>query len=283
MIKSENSKLPNIYYPKQTIKQRNQIIDEYIQSLDSKNKNKDNNISLISDDEDDPFSSKIIKKDLILPNFNIKQKINSESSLEKRRKTILYRNKNKSENNIKNKSNNNSNLNNKWTKYSNYINHFLSRSKSHLEKNNKNKQKYFSTINVGFNNKKINIIKANKLLNNKSKVNYTEKIYSKLVKEKNNPYGINWINKMLKKCSTEKLGFSNNKINGVPIIKLIGKNEMNKKEIKKKLGEIQKKKLEEENKFNIIKNQKAKIYNNDILDDEYNIPINIVKQISNKN
>ena len=55
-------KLPDIYTSKQSIKQRNQVIDEYIKSLDQTG-SKQNGVSLTSDDEDDkdPFSSKAMK------------------------------------------------------------------------------------------------------------------------------------------------------------------------------------------------------------------------------
>ena len=59
-------KLPDIYSPRlisnQSIKARNEIIDEYIKSLDEKKEDsKQNENSFISDDEKDPFSSKNIK------------------------------------------------------------------------------------------------------------------------------------------------------------------------------------------------------------------------------
>ena len=59
-------KLPDIYSPKlisnQSIKERNEVIDEYIKSLDEKKEeNKQNDNSFISDDDKDPFSSKNIK------------------------------------------------------------------------------------------------------------------------------------------------------------------------------------------------------------------------------
>ena len=49
--------------------------------------------------------------------------------------------------------------------------------------------------------------------------------------------------------------------------------------IKKRLGEIEKKKKEEENKYNKIINAKAKL-NENKLDDEYNIPNEILEQFN---
>ena len=105
-------------------------------------------------------------------------------------------------------------------------------------------------------------------------------IYEKLIKEKNNPYGLNWINKIFKKNSNEKIELSKKQFkNGVPIIKLLGKKDMNKRDIKKKLNEIQRKKKEEENEYNKIVHAKAKL-NEDDLDDEYNIPNEILEQFN---
>ena len=57
-------------------------------------------------------------------------------------------------------------------------------------------------------------------------------IYEKLIKEKNNPYGLNWINKIFKKNNNEKIELSKKQFkNGVPIIKLLGKKDMNKRDI----------------------------------------------------
>ena len=63
------------------------------------------------------------------------------------------------------------------------------------------------------------------------------------------------------------VGLAKGFINGVPIIKIWNKGELNKKEIKKKLAEIEQKKKEEENKVNKIVNAKGKI-NDDDLDEE---------------
>ena len=86
---SIKEKLPDIYTSKQSIKQRNQVIDEYIKSLDQTG-SKQNGVSLTSDDEDDkdPFSSKAmkylkkIKKEknkLILPNFKKRELLKNDS------------------------------------------------------------------------------------------------------------------------------------------------------------------------------------------------------------
>ena len=101
------------------------------------------------------------------------------------------------------------------------------------------------------------------------------------VNEKNNPYGLGWINRMLGKNNEEKVGVTKGFVNGVPVVKILSRGELSKKEIKKRLAEIEKRKKEEENKFNNIVNADAK-KNEDELDDEYNIPKEILEQF-NKN
>ena len=118
-------------------------------------------------------------------------------------------------------------------------------------------------------------------LNTKRIIESKHDIYSKLINEKKNPYGLCWINKILGKNNEHKVGLAKGFINGVPIVKILNKGELSKKEIKKKLAEFEQKKKEEENKVNKIVNAKAKI-NDDDLDDEYNIPKEILEQF-NKN
>ena len=105
--------------------------------------------------------------------------------------------------------------------------------------------------------------------------------YEKLINEKNNPYGLGWINKMFRKNNEEKVGFTKEFVNGVPVIKILSKGELSKREIKKRLTEIERKKKEEENKNNKIINAEAKC-DEDELDDEYNIPKEILEKF-NKN
>ena len=130
---SSTERLPDIYSPKnqnssrQSIAKRNQIIDDYLKSLDQGNNNKQNDSSSDEDDKD-PFSSKNIKNlkplkkpknRLILPNFQKREKLKSESNsrnnknksmpknitndnfIKKNKK--MQKNKNFSENNIMNK------------------------------------------------------------------------------------------------------------------------------------------------------------------------------------
>ena len=127
-------------------------------------------------------------------------------------------------------------------------------------------------------------IKENKKLNNyriNSTINDKHHKYEKIIQEKNNPYGLHWINKILKKNATEKASISKAFINGVPIIKLKGKASLSKREMKKRLTEIERRKKMEENKYNNIINAEAKL-NKQELDEEYNIPNEILNQF-NKN
>ena len=93
---STSERLPDIYSnnnnnnqnsSKQSIAKRNQVIDDYIKSLDQEKNNKKNDSSSDEDDKD-PFSSKAIKNlkplkkvknRLILPNFQ-REKLKSETN-----------------------------------------------------------------------------------------------------------------------------------------------------------------------------------------------------------
>ena len=305
-------KLPNIYSPKnyqynqnkniiskQSIKQRNDVIDEYIKSLDNKNERKQNENSLSnSEDDKDPFSPTSLKrikaiKKLILPNFKKRENIKSQSSTTKGSKKLKKKNNN-SDNNIINKYRKdaripnikgvNNLLNSKWStsssNYVNYMNHsrknddkiFYNSSIYNYEKLYRN---YTSKIKQGKKNQRINsTLNTQKILENK------RKIYEKLIKEKNKPYGLNWVTKIFRKNRGEKIELSKREFsNGVPIIKLLGKRELNKREIKKKLSEIYQKKKEEESKYNKLINAKSKLDKNE-LDDEYNIPNEILEQFN---
>ena len=420
---SSTERLPDIYSPKnqnssrQSIAKRNQIIDDYLKSLDQGNNNKQNDSSSEEDDKD-PFSSKNIKNlkplkkpknRLILPNFQKREKLKSESNsrnnknksmpknitndnfIKKNKK--MQKNKNFSENNIMNKlidvktihteklleiNNVNHNLNSKWTKncistYNNFINlkknkknlnyiqykkknevkvnHLNNinntlmqqiRSKSHikqsfelykdkimLKKNNINKTisgnnklnmkgKNLTQIgiiipynNAGVNNlynntfkierskrrnftakmiqtkisikknKKFNNYRINSTSNNHRAIENKHQTYEKLIQEKSNPYGLYWINKILRKNAKEKVGVSKEFINGVPVVRLMGKESISKREIKRRLSEIEQRKKMEENKYNKIINAEAKLNKND-LEEEYNLPKNILEQF-NKN
>ena len=185
---------------------------------------------------------------------------------------------------------------------------------NHLNSNHKNNnQKYVSTqveplpknnINIYLRNykrnftakilnKKISILENNKqykkpgktrvysTLNTRRIIENKHQIYKKLINEKDNPYGLGWINKMLGKNHEEKIGLTNGFINGVPVIKILGKGELSKREIKRRLSEIEKQKKEEQNKYKKVINADAKIKEGD-LDYEYNIPKEILDQF-NKN
>ena len=314
---TNKEKLPDIYSTKlasdQSIKQRNEVIDEYIKSLESnKGESKQNEVSAISEDEKDPFSNdniknlkpiKSSKNKLILPNFKKRENIKSHSSSYQKQNKYLKQKKNYSESNIhrihkderlpSHKEINN-NLNSKWStcssSYTNYINFYKKNTKNNANcnlfkfrndySNIYNQRNYTAIIGQKFENKKIFNQRINSTLNTKKILENKRQIYEKLIKEKNNPYGLNWINKIFKKNNNEKIELSKKQFkNGVPIIKLLGKKDMNKRDIKKKLNEIQRKKKEEENEYNKIIHAKAKL-NEDELDDEYNIPNEILEQFN---
>jgi hypothetical protein len=142
-------------------------------------------------------------------------------------------------------------------------------------------------------NTKISILENNKVLKKPGKtrvystlntrriVENKHQIYEKLINKKNNPYGLGWINKMLSKNNEEKIGLSRGFVNGVPVVKILSKGDLSKREIKRRLAEIERKKKEEVNKNNKIINAQAKMDESE-LDDEYNIPKEILEQF-NKN
>ena len=130
-------------------------------------------------------------------------------------------------------------------------------------------------------NKKIKNIRINSTITNQRIIENKHRTYAKLIKEKSNPYGIHWLNKILEKNKADKLEISKDFINGVPVIKLIGKGNITKREIKKRLSEIEQRKKMEENENNKIINAEAKL-NKENLDEEYNIPNDILQQF-NKN
>ena len=315
---TSDEKLPDIYSTKlasnQSIKQRNEVIDEYIKSLeDKKGESKQNEVSAISDDEKDPFSNdniknlkpiKSSKNKLILPNFKKRENIKSHSSSYQKQNKYLKQKKNYSESNIIHRIQKeerlpshkeiNNNLNSKWStcssSYTNYINFYKKNTNNNAScnlfefrndyGNIYNQRNYTAIIGQKFENKKIFNQRINSTLNTKKILENKRQIYEKLIKEKNNPYGLNWINKIFKKNNNEKIELSKKQCkNGVPIIKLLGKKDMNKRDIKKKLNEIQRKKKEEENEYNKIIHAKAKL-NEDELDDEYNIPNEILEQFN---
>ena len=316
----KKDKLPDIYNSKkkQNINQRNAVIDEYIKSLDDKNWKKQNDNSVNSDDDKDPFSShslkniksiKSTKNKLILPNFKKREKLKSESNSEKRDKNFKNK-KNYSDNNIIHKANNenkmpniigiNNIINSKWTtrqsSYNNHINYsnkinnksFSIYNKTNNQNNYKNYKNIYNNRNFTANsdkNKKIlkkenNSGRINSTLNTNKIVENKRQIYEKLIKERNNPYGLYWVSKMFRKNKGEKIELSKKEFsNGVPMIKLLGKKDLNKREIKKKLNNLIKKKKEEENKFNKIINAKAKL-SEEHLNDEYNLPNDILEQFN---
>ena len=187
-----------------------------------------------------------------------------------------YLSNNNSKSNIKNRKFNspqvdiiNKNITKNYKR--NYTAKFLKNKQISIMGNNDQNKKYG----------KNRVYSTHSTLNTKRIIENKHEIYSKLINEKKNPYGLCWINKILGKNNEKKVGLAKGFINGVPIIKIWNKGELSKKEIKKKLAEIEQKKKEEENKVNKIVNAKAKI-NDDDLDDEYNIPQEILEQF-NKN
>ena len=151
-------------------------------------------------------------------------------------------------------------------------------------KNEKNKRRNFTAKII---KKKIELsekMKKNKNLVNSrinSTLNNNHQKYEKLIKEKNNPYGLVWVNKILK-INNGKLGLSKEFINGVPIVKIIGKNSLTKRETKKRLCDMEKMRKIEENKYIKLINAEPKL-NERNLDDEYNLPNEIMKQLYKKN
>ena len=184
---SNTERFPDLFYnsnnnqniTKQTIEERNKVIDDYLNSLEQIGVKK-NEISSSSEDEKDPFSSKALKNlkplkkssnKLILPNF--RKKLDIKNEIDKRNNTSMpknkiieekiskknkkmTRNKNLSDNNMLQKivegklqymnkpinanKKNNKNAKSKWTISSNTFNEYIS-----FSKKNKNCKKLILT------------------------------------------------------------------------------------------------------------------------------------------
>ena len=298
-----------------TIKQYNEkkdVIDKgiYIHSKMSKNKNySENNIYVNDNNYLTKFlnnNSKLNSKWVTSSTYNNyinyannnnniqknqnKSKINNNSNEKEIKGRSLSQSENKSSYNLYYDKNNNSHRINHKKKY-------ITTQIEHIPKNINNdnnpigyKRNFTAKI---LKNKKISILENNKqskkagktrvysTLNTRKIVENKHQIYEKLINEKNNPYGLGWINKMLRKNNEEKIGMTKGFINGVPVVKILSKGELSKREIKKRLSEIEKMKKDEEKKINKISKVEAKLNDKD-LDDEYNIPKDILEQF-NKN
>ena len=148
----------------------------------------------------------------------------------------------------------------------------------------KNIRRNFTAKNFKIKNRDENIIKNNtkgrvfSTMNTRKILQNKHQIYEKLLKEKNNPYGIDWINKLLHKNTGGTIRITKDFVNGVPIIKLMNKGDISKKELKKKLSELEKQKKDNFKKLKEIE----PLCDDKSLDDEYNIPKEILDQF-NKN
>ena len=224
-------------------------------------------------------------------NNNTQIQFNSRSKYHIKQSYNLYKDKLNSILNNKIKNTQNNYVNNIKGKYAStqegiipYNNSGVNNLYNNIFKKETNKKRNYTAKMIKNNISIKENVKQNKKTHNyriSSTLNNRHQIYEKLIHEKNNPYGLHWINKMLKKNTIEKVGLSKEFINGVPVIKLMGKDCLSKREMKKRLNEIEKRKKMEENKYNKIINAEAKLNVRD-LDAEYNIPNEIIEQF-NKN
>lgn len=224
-------------------------------------------------------------------NNNTQIQFNSRSKSHIKQSYNLYKDKLNSILNNKIKNTQNNYVNNIKGKYAStqegiipYNNSGVNNLYNNIFKKETNKKRNYTAKMIKNNISIKENVKQNKKTHNyriSSTLNNRHQIYEKLIHEKNNPYGLHWINKMLKKNTIEKVGLSKEFINGVPVIKLMGKDCLSKREMKKRLNEIEKRKKMEENKYNKIINAEAKLNVRD-LDAEYNIPNEIIEQF-NKN
>lgn len=224
-------------------------------------------------------------------NNNTQIQFNSRSKSHIKQSYNLYKDKLNSILNNKIKNTQNNYVNNIKGKYTStqegiipYNNSGVNNLYNNIFKKETNKKRNYTAKMIKNNISIKENVKQNKKTHNyriSSTLNNRHQIYEKLIHEKNNPYGLHWINKMLKKNTIEKVGLSKEFINGVPVIKLMGKDCLSKREMKKRLNEIEKRKKMEENKYNKIINAEAKLNVRD-LDAEYNIPNEIIEQF-NKN
>ena len=232
--------LPEIY-EHQSIKKRNEIVEEYINNLDKKTIEKEDDTD---EDENDPFSSAQIGKlkKIVKEKFTPQEIINLN-----RYKIKSEQGKRKYINNIDNFSsyrdrtnNSKKNINEKRT-YSQR----KSKEKKNLfynkyEKRNNTakaiKNKQYNLRNTNIENSK----RVYSTLNSKRIINNQHNFYSKIINDKNNPYSTNWVNKILNKNYGYKIGM-NGFINGVPNLIMNNKNKkiLTKKELKERLNKLQ--------------------------------------------
>lgn len=265
----KKEELPEIY-EHQSIKKRNEIVEEYINSLDKKSNAKDDDIE---DDDNDPFSSAQIGK---LKKIE-KEKFTPQEIIN------LNRYKIKSEQGKRKYNNNIDNLTDRKD-ISNNSKRNISQKRTHSQRKSREKKNLFynkyekrnntakAIKNKQFNLKNTNVEKSKRVystLNSKRLINNQHNFYSKLINDKNNLYSINWANKILNKNYGYKIGM-NGFINGVPNLIINNKNKkiLTKKELKERLNKLQ-------NNKNIINILKDKEYF-----EEDNIPNEILSQFN---
>ena len=282
-LNNYNSQMDKIIQEKQINMSKNKNYSENNiygnNNLSSFFNNKNNNLNSKWVSSYNKFNNYIFKKSESKFNNNSERKVikgRSKSHIGNKKSYNLY--------NDKNIYLNNSKRNNSQKYVSTQIDHTKNNINIYLRNYKRN-----STAKII--NKKISIIENNKQYKKPGKarvfstpntlriIENKHQIYKKLINEKDNPYGLGWINKMFGKNNEEKIGLTNGFINGVPVIKILSRGELSKREIKRRLSEIEKKKKEEQNKYNRVINVNGKIDNRD-LDEEYNIPKEILEQFN---
>lgn len=212
-----------MYQQQQSIEKRNEIIEEYIKSLDNKPSTSSNTNQ---DDDDDPFS-------LAVMNLALQKKIYQKKPLSqnkpKRFSTDSKKRPSHASNILKERefSQGKPGPKNKIKK------------RNQTARNQTNKINLYSNMSVYNDNPNNKFFSRVKSTNKNRQIESMHNFYFQMMNNPNNPYSTNWTNKLLNKQYNMKLGV-NGFINGVPVITLNKKKdkfpEITKKELKQKLN-----------------------------------------------
>ena len=207
----------------QSIQKRNEIVEEYIKSLDNKQPNSNN----INDDEDDPFSiavSNLQKQKALYAKKPLSQSKPKRFSIERNAKL----NRTANAFNIINQERSSSKTKSTDGK---------GKRRNRTARNISNK--LYSNFNINlYNNNENNRIKST---NKNRQIENIHNYYYQMMNNPSNPYSTNWTNKFLTKNYNMKIGVSGF-LNGVPVVRLNKKKErlpeISKKELKEKLNRM---------------------------------------------
>lgn len=221
-----------MYQQQQSIQKRNEIIEEYIKSLDNKPSTSSNTNQ---DDDDDPFAIAVTN---LAQQKKIYQKKPFSQSKPKRFSIDSKKPPSHTPNILKERE----------------LSQGKSGQKEKIKKRNKtarnqtNKLNLYSNLSVYNDNTNNKFFSRVKSTNKNRQIENMHKFYFQMMNNPSNPYSTNWTNKLLNKQYNMKLGV-NGFINGVPVITLNKKKdkfpEITKKELKQKLNTMNMREIDE--------------------------------------